>query len=155
MSRGVNKVILIGSLGTDPEMRHTAAGEAVATLWLATSEIWKDRASGAPRERTEWHRVVLWRRLAEIAAEYLGKGARVYIEGKLETRKWQAHDGSEHTTTEIIARELQMLDDTREAHPGRPAAPQGAREAGAQVFQTFHAPPAEAAPLDFDDDIPF
>lgn len=150
MSRGVNKVILIGHLGADPEVRHTAGGEAVATLRLATSESWKDKASGEARERTEWHRVVLWRRLGEIAGEYLRKGARVYIEGKLETRRWQAQDGSDRYTTEIIARDLQMLDGAREATAGRAAAAPGSPASSAAASQAFQAPPQ-----DFDDDIPF
>lgn len=156
MSRGVNKVILIGHLGADPEVRHSAGGDPVATLRLATSESWKDKASGETRERTEWHRVVLWRRLAEIAAESLRKGARVYVEGKLETRKWQAQDGSERFTTEIVARDLQMLDGAREAHQEHPAVPQDARAAGAVASShAFQASPTRTAPVDFDDDIAF
>ena len=105
----VNKVILIGNLGADPEMRATAAGEAVCNLRLATTDKWKDKATGDARETTEWHRVVLYRRLAEIAGEYLTKGSAVYIEGRLRTRKWQDKDGKERSTTEIEGNELKML----------------------------------------------
>jgi single-strand DNA-binding protein len=105
----INKVILIGNLGADPEMRATAAGDAVCHLRLATTEKWKDRTTGEARETTEWHRVVLYRRLAEIAGDYLKKGSPVYIEGRLHTRKWQDKEGNERTTTEIEAHELKML----------------------------------------------
>lgn len=109
-SRGVNKVILIGNLGADPEMRYTQNSNAVANLSIATSETWKDKQTGEPREQTEWHRCVAYRRLAEIAGEYLKKGSKVYIEGRLQTRKWQGQDGQERYTTEIIINDLQMLD---------------------------------------------
>ena len=105
----VNKVILIGNLGADPEMRTTAAGESICNLRLATTEKWKDKATGEARETTEWHRVVLYRRLAEIAGEYLRKGSAVYIEGRLRTRKWQDKEGRERSTTEIEGNELKML----------------------------------------------
>ncbi|TVS11639.1 MAG: single-stranded DNA-binding protein [Wenzhouxiangella sp.] len=110
MARGINKVILIGNLGADPETRHTAGGNAVANLSVATSEAWRDRQSGEQRENTEWHRVVLFGKLAEIAGEYLRKGGKVYLEGRLQTRKWQDRDGNDRWTTEIIANEMQMLD---------------------------------------------
>lgn len=110
MARGINKVILIGNLGTDPEVRYMPQGGAVANLTVATSESWTDKASNEKKEQTEWHRVVIYQRLAEIAGEYLRKGSKVYIEGKLKTRKWQDKDGVERYTTEIIANELQMLD---------------------------------------------
>ena len=105
----VNKVILIGNLGADPEMRATASGESICNLRLATTEKWKDKATGEARETTEWHRVVLYRRLAEIAGEYLRKGSAVYIEGRLRTRKWQDKEGKERFTTEIEGNELKML----------------------------------------------
>jgi len=108
-SKGVNKVILIGNLGQDPEMRYLQDGHAVCNLTLATSESWKDKNTGQPQERTEWHRVVMFRRLAEIAGEYLRKGAKVYLEGKLQTRKWQDKDGNDRYTTEIVVDEMQML----------------------------------------------
>jgi len=105
----LNKVTLIGYLGHDPEMRYTAAGDPVAHLSLATTETWKDKATGAKKEATEWHRVVLYRKLAEISGEYLKKGSHVYIEGKLQTRKWTGKDGVERSTTEIIADDMRML----------------------------------------------
>jgi len=110
MARGVNKVILIGNLGADPEVKYMPSGDAVASLRIATSESWKDKSTGENVERTEWHRVVCFRRLGEIAGEYLKKGSKVYIEGKLQTRKWQGQDGQDRYTTEIVANEMQMLD---------------------------------------------
>ena len=106
---GINKVILVGNLGQDPEVKYTAGGAAVTTLSLATSESWKDKDTGSAQEKTEWHRVVLWRRLAEIAGEYLKKGSKVYIEGQLQTRKWE-QDGQTRYTTEVIGRDMQFLD---------------------------------------------
>jgi len=110
MARGINKVILIGNLGADPEVRYMPQGGAVANMTLATSESWTDKATNEKKEQTEWHRVVIYQRLAEIAGEYLRKGSKVYIEGKLKTRKWTDKDGVERYTTEIVANELQMLD---------------------------------------------
>ena len=107
MARGINKVILIGNLGTDPEVRYMPQGGAVANLTVATSESWTDKATNEKKEQTEWHRVVIYQRLAEIAGEYLRKGSKVYIEGKLKTRKWQDKDGVERYTTEIIASDMQ------------------------------------------------
>ena len=106
---GINKVILVGNLGQDPEVRFTAGGAAVTTLSLATSESWKDKESGQDQEKTEWHRVVLWNRLAENAGEYLKKGSKVYIEGQLQTRKWE-QDGQTRYTTEVIGRDMRFLD---------------------------------------------
>lgn len=108
-SRGINKVILVGNLGADPETRYMPSGGAVTNLRLATSESWKDKQSGEMQERTEWHRVVLFNRLGEVAAEYLRKGSQVYIEGQIRTRKWQGNDGQDRYTTEIVANEMQML----------------------------------------------
>ena len=111
MAKGINKVILIGNIGADPEMRHMPNGTAVANINLATSESWKDKNTGELQERTEWHRVVFYQRLAEIVAEYLKKGSKVYVEGRLQTRKWQDKtSGQDRYTTEIIANEMQMLD---------------------------------------------
>lgn len=110
MARGVNKVILIGNLGAEPEMRHMPSGGAVATLRLATSESWKDKSTGEMQERTEWHRVVLYNRLAEVAGQYLKKGSKVFIEGALRTNKWQDQNGGDRYTTEIIGSSMQMLD---------------------------------------------
>lgn len=116
MSRGVNKVILIGNLGKDPETKHLPSGSAVSNVTLATSESWKDQ-SGEKQERTEWHNVVFYGKLAEIAGEYLHKGSKVYVEGSIRTRKWTDKEGNDRYTTEIIAREMQMLD-------GKAGAPQ-------------------------------
>ena len=109
MARGVNKVILIGNLGNDPEVRYTAGGAAVANVSIATTESWKDKESGEQQEKTEWHRVVFFNRLAEIVAEYLKKGSQVYVEGRLQTRKWQDKEGNDKYSTEIVANEMQML----------------------------------------------
>lgn len=146
MARGVNKVILIGNLGKDPEMRYTPNGVAIANLTIATSESWKDKTSGENVERTEWHRVVMFQRTAEIAGEYLRKGSKVYIEGRLQTRKWQDKtSGQDRYTTEILADNLQMLD-SKGVGSGAPA-----------TERSNSAPQAEAVPaLDtFDDDVPF
>lgn len=110
MARGINKVILIGNLGNDPEVRYMPQGGAVANITVATSESWTDKATNERKEQTEWHRVVIYQRLAEIAGEYLRKGSKVYIEGRLKTRKWQDQQGVERYTTEIVANDLQMLD---------------------------------------------
>jgi single-strand DNA-binding protein len=110
MARGVNKVILIGNLGSDPEVRYTPNGNAVANISLATTEVWRDKQSGELQERTEWHRIVFFNRLAEIVGEFLHKGSKVYVEGSLRTRKWQDKNGQERFTTEIVATEMHMLD---------------------------------------------
>ena len=147
MARGVNKVILVGNLGADPEVKYMPNGNAVANVTLATSETWKDKQSGENKEKTEWHRVVFFRRLAEIAGEYLKKGSQVYIEGKLQTRKWQDKNGNDRYTTEIIANEMQMLG-------GRGGG--SADFGGASASQSAPAAaPAATAGGDFDDDIPF
>jgi single-strand DNA-binding protein len=144
MARGVNKVILVGNLGADPEVKYMPNGNAVANVTVATSESWKDKQSGEQKDKTEWHRVVFFRRLAEIAGEYLKKGSQIYIEGKLQTRKWQDKNGNDRYTTEIIANEMQML---------------GSRGGGSADFgaaSSSAAAPAPAAVVDeFDDDIPF
>ena len=110
MGKGVNLVFLIGNLGKDPEMRATGSGNSVTNIVLATSESWKDKKTGQMEERTEWHRIVFFNRLAEIAGEYLRKGSKIWIEGQIRTRKWQADDGSDRYTTEIVANKMQMLD---------------------------------------------
>ncbi|HMW47144.1 MAG TPA: single-stranded DNA-binding protein [Cellvibrionaceae bacterium] len=110
VARGVNKVILVGNVGQDPEVRYTAGGSAIANLSIATSEAWRDKQSGQMQERTEWHRVVFWARLAEIVGEYVKKGSKIYVEGRLQTRKWSDPQGVERYTTEIVASELQLLD---------------------------------------------
>ena len=152
MARGVNKVTLIGNLGADPEIRYTAGGSAVANVRLATAETWRDKETGDQQERTEWHRVVFFSRLAEIVGEYLKKGAQIYVEGRLQTRKWQDRDGNDRYTTEIVANEMQMLG-------GRGGASVGdgggnfEETAGATQKSTSNAP--EPPMDDFDDDIPF
>ena len=121
MARGVNKVILVGNLGADPETRYTASGAAITNIRVATSESWRDKQTGENQERTEWHRVVFFSRLAEIAGEYLRKGSQVYIEGSLRTRKWQGQDGQDRYTTEIVANEMQMLGGRGGEASARPA----------------------------------
>jgi single-strand DNA-binding protein len=148
MARGINKVILIGNLGADPETRYMPSGGAVTNLRLATSESWKDKESGEQQERTEWHRVAMFGRLAEIAAEYLRKGSQVYIEGRLRTRKWQDNQGNDRYTTEIVASDMQMLGG-RAGMGEPPAASERGETTGRQ------AAPAAAAAEEFDDDIPF
>lgn len=117
MARGVNRVILIGNVGQAPEIRFTPGGDAVATLSLATTDTWKDRQSGQINERTEWHRVVLWRKTAEIVQQYVKKGSKLYIEGSLKTRKWQDQNGQDRYSTEIVARDMQMLDSPNGQQP--------------------------------------
>jgi single-strand DNA-binding protein len=155
MARGVNKVILIGNLGADPETRSMPSGMTVANIRIATSESWKDKQSGEQKERTEWHNVALFGRLGEIAGEYLRKGAQVYIEGSLRTRKWQDKEGRDRYTTEVIASDMQMIG-------GRGAGGGGGGGGGSTgSYETRErAPSGEAAPAGasaegFDDDIPF
>ena len=165
--RGVNKVILVGNCGQDPEMKHMPSGSAVTNISLATSETWKDKQSGQQQERTEWHRVVFFNRLAEIVGEYVKKGSKVYVEGRLQTRKWQDQSGQDRYTTEIVASEMQMLDSRGGVDGGQgggygggmssgPAvAGGGMAAAGAATAQQ----PTQQQPApnfdDFDDDIPF
>ena len=125
MARGINKVILVGNLGADPETRYTAAGAAITTIRVATSESWRDKQSGEMQERTEWHRVKFFGRLAEIAGEYLRKGRQVYIEGSLRTDKWQDQSGQDRYTTEVIANEMQMLGGRGDEMGGRPSGGSG------------------------------
>lgn len=164
MARGINKVILVGNCGQDPETRYMPSGGAVTNLSIATSESWKDKQTGQPQERTEWHRVVFFNRLAEIAGEYLRKGSQVYVEGSLRTRKWQDNNGQDRYTTEIVASEMQMLGGRTEAAAGqgRPAPAQGGYNQGAPAASAPNMPPAapasQPAPGGFDsldDDIPF
>jgi len=148
--RGINKVILVGRLGRNVELRYMPNGGAVANLAIATSESWKDKNTGEQQEKTEWHRVILFRRLAEIAGEYLKKGSKVYIEGKLQTRKWQDNQGQDRYTTEIVGGELQMLD----SRTGVPAQNNNQSQASQPVNQS-HSEPDMMPAGDFDDDIPF
>lgn len=140
MARGINKVIIVGNLGADPETRHMPSGSAVTNFTVATSESWKDKQTGEQKDRTEWHRVAMFNRLAEIAAEYLRKGSQVYIEGKLRTRKWQNKEGQDQYTTEIIADEMQML---------------GGKGGGNSKPANSKPNAPDQAPDDFDDDCPF
>jgi single-strand DNA-binding protein len=156
MARGVNKVILIGNLGADPETRAMPSGSTVANLRIATSESWRDKQSGEQQERTEWHRVALFGRLAEIAGEYLKKGSQVYIEGSLRTRKWQDKQGNERYSTEIIGNELQMLGGRGGSGPPGGGAEGGARASGHAPAPAFSEESSGGAgSTDFDDDIPF
>jgi len=151
MARGVNKVIIVGNLGGDPETRYMPSGAAVTNLTVATNESWKDKQTGEQKERTEWHKVAMFNRLAEIAAEYLRKGSQVYIEGKLRTRKWQDQNGQDRWTTEIIADEMQMLGGRGAGGAGGGG---GSFGGGQQGSGGGNAPP-QPGPDDFDDDIPF
>ena len=150
----VNKVILVGNLGADPETRYMPNGDAVANIRLATTESWKDKASGEKREMTEWHRVVFYRKLAEIVGQYLKKGSSVYVEGRIRTRKWQDKDGQERYTTEIEATEMQMLGGRQSMGSSG-----GEAEYGGATPSRSPSPsaPAKKAPSfeDMDDDIPF
>ncbi len=178
MARGINKVILVGNLGRDPDVRYTSNGSAVANIAVATTDQWRDKQSGQNQERTEWHRVVMFGRLGEIAGEYLRKGQQVYIEGRLQTRKWQGQDGQDRYTTEIVANEMQMLGGPRGGGGGSADFNQGysqsgdqggfqggggAPSGGGQAPSGGQAPTGGQAPApsgggnfdDFDDDIPF
>jgi len=154
MARGVNKVILVGNLGRDPETRYMPSGSAVTNLRIATSEQWKDKTTGENQERTEWHSVAMFGKLAEIAAEYLRKGSQVYIEGKLRTRKYQDKtDGKDRYSTEIIADEMQMLGSKGGGGAGMPASEASRRQSSAVAdADTGGGGPPSG---DFDDDIPF
>ena len=143
MARGINKVIVLGNLGADPDARYMPNGNAVTNISVATTDSWKDKESGERQEKTEWHRVVFFGRLAEIASEYLKKGSQVYVEGRLKTRKWEDKEGNDRWTTEIVANEMQML---------------GERISSSSSSDNFSAPKksgSEFASDDFDDDIPF
>ena len=148
MARGVNKAIIVGTLGQDPEIRYTANGSAVANISVATNESWTDKATGEAQERTEWHRIVMFGKLAEIAQQYLKKGSQAYFEGRIQTRKWQDQSGNDRYSTEIVANEMQMLG-------GRGSGGGGAPMESGDQSQSKPAP-AETAPMDDGfDDIPF
>ena len=147
MARGINKVILVGNLGQDPEKRAMPDGRAVANISVATSKSWKDKNTGEQQERTEWHKVVFFDRLAEVVGQYLHKGSQVYVEGELRTRKWQDKDGNDRWSTEVVANEKQMLG----GRPGSSAPAQQTPAASAQAPADAPSPP----PGEFDDDIPF
>ena len=163
MARGINKVILVGNLGRDPETRFMPSGGAVTNVSIATSKGWKDRDSGEQKERTEWHRIVFFNKLAEIAGEYLKRGSKVYIEGELRTRDWEK-DGQKHYTTEVVASEMQMLDSRGDmggggsssggqdsGQGGGPSAGGSGSSGSSSPADDFGPPPSD----DFDDDIPF
>ncbi|HAT8492619.1 TPA: single-stranded DNA-binding protein [Vibrio vulnificus] len=177
-SRGINKVILVGNLGNDPEIRYMPSGGAVANITVATSETWRDKATGEPREKTEWHRVTLYGKLAEVAGEYLRKGSQVYIEGQLQTRKWQDQNGQDRYSTEVVVQGyngiMQMLGGRQQqggapamggasqqqqggwGQPQQPSAqPSYQKQAPAQQQPMQSQPQYNEPPMDFDDDIPF
>ena len=155
MARGVNKVILVGNLGKDPEVRYMPSGSAACNFTIATSEQWKDKQTGEKQERTEWHNVAMFGRLAEIAGEYLKKGSKVYIEGSLRTSDWE-RDGQKHYRTEIIAREMQMLDSRGGGAPtGFESQSSGSSYGGGQQQPQPASNAATLSDDDFDDDIPF
>lgn len=156
MARGINKVILVGNLGADPEVKYMPSGGAVCNVSLATADSWTDKQSGQKQERTEWHRVVFFNRLAEISGEYLRKGSQVYIEGRLQTRKWEK-DGIERYSTEIVASEMQMLGGRGgdSAGGGGFAPPQGQARAPQSNRDAAPQPMQPVPEVDFDDDIPF
>ncbi|QFT40039.1 MULTISPECIES: single-stranded DNA-binding protein [unclassified Vibrio] len=156
-SRGINKVILVGNLGADPEIRYLPNGGAVATITIATSETWRDKASGQMREKTEWHRVSLFGKLAEVAGEYLRKGSQVYVEGQLQTRKWQDQSGKDQYSTGVVVQGfngvMQMLGGRAQGGTNNQAPQQQQQQSGGR-----HQPPQQQynePPMDFDDDIPF
>ena len=157
MARGINKVILVGNLGKDPETRYMPNGKAVTNFSIATSESWKDKQTGEQREQTEWHNIVMYDRLAEIAAEYLRKGSQVYVEGKLRTRKWQDKEGRDRYTTEINANEMQMLGGRAGAGGGAGTESRGEPRmaSGGGGGERAAAAPRPADEGSFDDDIPF
>ena len=152
MARGVNKAIIVGTLGQDPEMRYTANGSAVANISVATNETWKDKSTGEAQERTEWHRIVMFGKLAEIASQYLKKGSQAYFEGRIQTRKWQDNSGNDRYSTEIVANEMQMLGGRAGGGGGAPM------ESGGQSQSQSQSRPAPAETASMDDgfdDIPF
>lgn len=156
MARGINKAIIVGHLGKDPDVRYTPNGGAVTNVTIATTEQWKDKQSGEQQEKTEWHRVVFFGRLGEIAGEYLKKGSQVYVEGRLQTRKWQGNDGQDRYTTEIVANEMQMLGS--KPGGGSTGAYNKADNQQQPADSAQHAPAVamSSGPDDgFDDDIPF
>lgn len=163
MARGVNKAIIVGTLGQDPEVKYMANGGAVATISVATNESWKDKQTGEMQERTEWHRIVMFGKLAEIAAQYLKKGSQAYLEGRIQTRKWQDNEGKDRYSTEIVANEMQMLggrpgggsnESSGQQQSSGQQRPSGQQQSSGQAQQPASAP--QTAPIDDGfDDIPF
>ncbi|HDT6079103.1 single-stranded DNA-binding protein [Aeromonas caviae] len=151
--KGINKVILIGNLGQDPEIRYTSGGMAIATLSLATSESWRDKQTGEQKERTEWHRVVLVGKLAEVAGQYLKKGSQVYVEGKLQTRKWQDQSGQDRYTTEVLVDSFTGVMQMLGGNGG--GKQQGASGQPRPTQQPAQSPAYTEPPIDYDDDLPF
>ena len=159
MARGVNKAIIVGTLGKDPDIRYTGSGSAVANISVATNESWKDKATGEAQERTEWHTIVIWGKLAEICQQYLKKGSQAYFEGRIQTRKWQDQSGNDRYSTEIVANEMQMLGGNGAANTGTNSAaqsqPQHRSPGQQQRHQTTETAPMTAPMDDGFDDIPF
>jgi single-strand DNA-binding protein len=166
MARGINKVIIVGNIGGDPDVRYMPNGNSVTNVTIATSETWKDKQTGQNQERTEWHRAVFFNRLGEIAGEYLRKGSKVYVEGSLRTRKWQAQDGTDRYTTEIVVSEMQMLDSRNNQQGGQQQgnyqqpAQQNTQQSASQQQRPGNGTKQSlshqgAAPSDFDDDLPY
>ena len=158
MSRGINKVILIGNLGNDPDVRYTQSGDAIANISLATSETWKDKNTGEPQERTEWHRVVFFGKVAEIVKDYLHKGSKIYVEGQLRTRKWPGQDGQDRYTTEVVVAmggTMQMLDSRPDGGASTSQGRGNGRPAQAQAPTANGHGRQQPEPPPFDDDIPF
>lgn len=159
--KGINKAIIVGTLGKDPETRYTASGAAITNISVATSEKWRDKQTGEQQEKTEWHRIVFFQRLAEVAGEFLSKGSQVYIEGQIRTRKWQDKDGQDRWSTEIHAREMQMLGSKGSSQQGQSQGQTGGFREPAQpqaAPQQSNAPQSQPTPADdsfVDDDIPF
>lgn len=149
-NRSVNKVVLVGNLGKDPEMRYMPNGSAVANLTLATTESWKDKQTGERKDKTEWHRLTVFNRLGEMCGEYLKKGAKIYVEGKLQTRKWQGQDGQDRYTTEVVVSEIQMMDSRNPAQAGgqpfQQNAPQQNNQQSNQQNQSWGSQPQQQAP---------
>jgi single-strand DNA-binding protein len=156
MARGVNKAIIVGTLGQDPEIRYTANGGAVANISVATNESWRDKATGEAQERTEWHRIVMFGKLAEIAQQYLKKGSQAYFEGRIQTRKWQDQSGNDRYSTEIVANEMQMLGGRAGGGGGAPMDSGGQSQSQSQPQSRPAPAAADTAPMDDGfDDIPF
>lgn len=153
MARGVNKVILVGNIGKDPEVRYSQSGAAIANVTLATSETWRDKSTGENQDRTEWHRVVFFGKLGEIVGQYVKKGSKLYVEGSLRTRKWQDQSGQDRYTTEIVASEMQMLDGKGGDDGQSDYSNQGNQ--GSRGIQGGQAPQPPQGFDEFDDDIPF
>lgn len=158
MARGINKVILVGNVGKDPEVRYNQGGGAIANITLATSDTWRDKTTGEPQEKTEWHRVVFFGKLGEIVGQYVKKGSKIYVEGKLRTRKWQDQSGQDRYTTEVVADEMQLLDSRPTGQPDPQHTAHQQRQGGntnGTMPSSIPTPPPAQGFDQFDDDIPF